>query len=217
MTTSIPGGVPLTAINQLSIADLKTRINKRRAENNADFLDDTAILYYINDAIDELNAMDEFKNREKYKEYAIDTRSNRFYLFTTIFGVDEPFDKMKKIRYLADTYNRAPFQYSQDYTYEPDPSGNGQGVRFLRDINDTLVFIYHTFIPKVTADSQYIQVTHLANMYFINKVLQYVYESEWREDKVSYYNAKAAEGVSKILGNNGYEQDDHMAMNPSWI
>lgn len=216
MTTSIPSIIASTDYNRLTIADIKVRINNRRAENNEDFLDDTKIVQYINDAIDELNLRDDFRANERVTEYDINTEVTRFYAFTTIFS-STPFERIKEIYFADDTKRDAPLQYGTDYRFEASPSNGAKGIYFIASINAPLAFAHYQFIPKVEDDSEFIQVDHLSNKYFIYKVLQYVYESEDKERKVAYCDQKAEEAVTQLIQNNSDQYDDHMAPHHAFL
>lgn len=213
MSTLIGGLIDDSLKNSLSVADLKVRVNDRRAESNDDFLDEDKILRYLNDAIDELNLRDDFKGNRRQKVYTgVNTATTRFYAFATIFGENTPFERIEEIRYSNDERRQDPLQMNRDYVFEADPDTGKQGVQFLRDISASLDFDYWQYIPKITSDTEVIAVDHLSNKYFIAKVLQYVYESEWIPDKMQFYRGIAEEAVDQLIQNNNHEYDDNLIM-----
>lgn len=213
MATSIPAVINDTLVNSMTVADILQSVNDTRAESNSDFLDEDVVIRYINRAISELNRRDDFRASERTLRYTVDTTSTKFYLFSTIFGA-EPFERMKEIRFVADTARTTPLTHGVDYRYEASPTGLGKGIYFMTSLNAPLEFAYYRFIPKVTAVENYIEVDHLSNEYFINKVLQLVAQAEWIPDKVSFYKNEAEEQISKLIANNTDQYDDHALAHP---
>ena len=202
-------------LNTLTVAGLMTRINNVRNENNDDYLDDTKILHYLNDAIDELNLDDDFVGNKKAVSYPINTSTTRFYLFSTIF-TDLDLDHIDLIRFDDDYARDYSLEQGSDYVLEPNPSGTGQGIRFISDINDTLQFLYYGYIPAVTASTDTIELPYVSNPYFINKVLQYVYESEHKYDVSKLYAGKSDTIMEKLRANNMYEYDKSLSPHPGF-
>lgn len=212
MSTPIPSPINTSDVNQLTVAELQDLINAIRAENNADYLDEDKVLKYINLAIDHLNKRDDFKNLRRLKQYTINTDSRKHYPFTLLFGT-EPFERLWEVRLPSDVYAEGVFRPTQDYAIEPDTSGN-QGVRFIMGYNGTLEFVYSLFVPKVTSTDDVIDVTHLTNEFFVNKVLQYIFQSEWNLEKVTFYMDLAEREIRMVIANNTYSYDEGMTSHP---
>lgn len=192
------------------------RINNLRNENNDDYLDDTKILQYLNDAIDELNLDDDFVYKKKSVTYAIDTEGvGQFYAFSTLISAGD-LDHLNEVRFNERFAKDDKLICGRDYKIEPNPNASGQGIRFITSIQTTLQFIYTAFIPKVDDDADVIDLPYTCNGYFINKVLQFVYESEHKMDMATYFAAKANALMDKLRGNNTYEYDDRLLSHPNF-
>lgn len=197
---------PSVTINTFTVADLIARVNKRRRENNDDFLDATDGFEYINDASDELNLDDDFKSKQFSATFVIDTNVNPFYDFTTIF-TDQPFERLSGVRMNDRGYKNVFFSPNTQYVIEPNPAGAGQGIRFLCNLQDTIEFLYYAYLPRVTLPTDPLPLSPESNPYYLNKMLQYIYESEAKEDRARIYEQRAETAKMLLMNSNTYEYD----------
>lgn len=210
MSTSLtPITNPSVNVNTLTVADLLERVNKRRRENNDDFLDTTDGFEYINEATDELNLDDDFKSKLFSATYAVNTDTSTFYDFSNIFTTNV-FERMSVVRLNDTDYKGVVFRPNIDYMMEPNPNGTGQGIRFIAHINDTVQFLYYAFLPRISASTDVIPLSPESNMYYVNKILQYIYESEDKENRATLYEARAEKAKMLLMNNNTYEYDSHL-------
>lgn len=211
MSTSLtPLSQPSTT-NTFTVTQLLARVNKRRRENNDDFLDTDDGYEYINDATDELNQDDDFKSKLFSVTYAVNTETTAFYDFSTLFTTNV-FERMSEVRLNATDYKGVVYRPNIDYVMEPNPSGSGQGIRFIERIQDTVQFLYYAFLPRVSASTDIIPLSPESNMYYVNKILQYIYESEDKEKRATLYEQRAEKAKMLLMNNNTYQYDSELHM-----
>jgi len=202
-------------LNTLTVAGLETNINNLRNENNDDYLDATKILAYLNNAIDELNLDDDFVFKKKSVTYDVDTEgTGTFYLFSTLIPALD-LDHISEVRIYDRYCLDSPLVMNRDYKVEPNPNGSGQGIRFIRVVQATIQIIYFAYIPKVSLSTDIIDLPYTCNGYFINKVLQFVYESEHVENRALYFANKANVAMQNLRTNNMYESETQLLTNGS--
>lgn len=210
MSTSLtPISNPSVNVNTMTVADILARVNKRRRENNDDFLDTTDGFEYINDATDELNLDDDFKSKLFSATYSVNTDTTPFIDFSSIFTTNV-FERMSEVRLNDADYKGVVFRPNIDYVMEPNPSGTGQGIRFIAHIEDTVQFLYYAFLPRISASTDVVPLSPESNMYYVNKVLQYIYESEDKEQRATLYESRAEKAKMLLMNNNTYEYDSNM-------
>lgn len=206
MPTGLTPIVLPNVVNIFTVEELLARVNRRRRENNDDFLDGTDGFEYINDASDELNLDDDFKSKQFSATYAVDTETNVFYDFNTLF-TDQPFERLSAIRLNDENSKNLLFSPNVDYAIEPNPSGLGQGIRFFGNIQDTVEFLYYAYLPRVTLTTDTLPLSPESNTYYLNKVLQYIYESEDKEVRARVYEQRAETAKMMLMNSNTYEYD----------
>lgn len=206
MATQLTPSVESSGLHTLLVSDLLDLINHERGENNDDFLDGTSLLGYINRASDYLNTKTDLKARLKSTTCAINTNTTKFYAFSTLVSLGD-FERIQQLRLDSDLYRDYPFVNGRDYCVEPNPSGNGQGVRFMVGIDTPIQILYYSYIQKITDEGDNLPLSPNSNNYYVAKVLEYVYRSESRDDRANLYKQLAEEGIDQLTFNNLYEQD----------
>lgn len=206
MSTGLTPIVVPNVVNTFTVEELLARVNRRRRENNDDFLDGTDGFEYINDASDELNLDDDFKSKQFSSTYAVNTETTVFYDFTTLFTA-QPFERLSAIRLNDENSKNILFSPNVDYAIEPNPSGLGQGIRFFGNIQETVEFLYYAYLPRVTLSTDTLPLSPESNTYYLNKVLQYIYESEDKEVRARVYEQRAETAKMMLMNSNTYEYD----------
>lgn len=197
--------VPPALLNTLTVAGILEYINDRRQENNADFLDDSKMIRFVNSAINELNQENKYFFKEKMVNVSINTDTTKWYSYVTLV-TNGDLKKPQELRIVDGTTVSEPLQIDYDYKIEPSATATGKGVRFISSIIGTLQILYWAYIPKITASTETIDIPHEFNNFFVEKVLQYVYEGEDRFDKADRYMMKAQETYNNLRQDNR-EQD----------
>lgn len=212
MATGLTPSQDSSGLNTLTIADLLLNINDERRENNDDFLDTSSLLRQVNRASDYLNTKTDLRARLKSTTYAIDTNSTKFYPFGTLVSVGD-MERVYKMRLNNDLYKDFPLKQGIDYVIEPNPSGTGQGIRFISPVTETIQLLYYAYIPKITATSDPLPLSPNSNNYYLNKVLEFVYRSEDKDNRANIYEAKAEDGIEQLTFNNLYQEDGEVLYN----
>lgn len=206
MATQLTPSVESSGLNTYTIQDLLTQINYERRENNDDFLDTSSLLGFVNRASDLLNTRTDLRARLKSTTYAVNTDTTTFYPFSTLVSLGD-MERIYQMRINSDTLRDLPMKQGIDYVIEPNPNGNGQGIRFIRTVADTLQILYYAYIPKITATSDPLPLSPNSNNYYVNKVLELVYRSEEKDNRAGIYEAKAEDGIEQLTFNNLYQDD----------
>lgn len=215
MATSLTPSADSSTLNTLLVSDLLRHINNERAENNDDFIDDTKTLDYVNRATDYLNTKVNLRARLKSTTYAVNTATSKFYAFSTLVSAGD-FECLDKLRINSDMYRDTPLLNGVDYVVEPNPSGTGLGVRFASVVTDTLQILYYAYIPKITTAGDSLPLSPNSNNYYVNKVLEFLYRSEGRDDRANMYKQFAEEAIEQLTFNNLYQQDEVVLSNSNF-
>ena len=68
-------------------------------------------------------------------------------------------------------------------------------------------FLYYAYLPRVTLTTDTLPLSPESNTYYLNKVLQYIYESEDKEVRARVYEQRAETAKMMLMNSNTYEYD----------
>lgn len=203
-------------LNLLNVGDLLEYINDRRQENNSDFLDDNKLIRFINSAINELNQENKYFFKEKMVEASINTTTQKWYSFTSLVTTGD-MKKPQEIRLVDGDTISEPLIIGIDYKIEPNATTPGKGLRFISNITSNIQILYWAYIPKITEQSEYIDIPFEFMNFFVEKVLQYTFEGESRYDKADRYKMLSDLTYSNLRQDNREQDVNDLGLSPYFV